>query len=331
MTSSPSELAPRLVEACARHLGWTVAIDRVHRLAGGASQETWSFDAVRAGVPAPLILRRNRRGQGHTLPSATEFGLLRAARAGGVPVPEPLFALDDHDGLGQGYVMRHADGEAIPRRILRDDRFATARQDMTAQLGRILADIHRLDLDAVPDFPRLPPGTTPAVAQRDQYRTIMDGIGEPHPTFELAFRWLAEHEPPPLAPTLLHGDFRLGNFLVGPTGIEVVLDWELAHEGDPAEDLGWLCVPSWRFGNDARVVGGFGDLDELLAAYTGAGGAPIDRQRVEYWVVFGTLKWGVICEVQAFTHRSGLSRSVELAAIGRRVCETESDLLRLLT
>jgi len=331
VTSPAEEIAERLAKACVRHLDWAVTIEGVRRLAGGASQETWSFDAVLEGGTTPLILRRNQRGYGHTLPSATEFALLRAAHAGTVPVPEALFVLDERDGLGQGYVMRRAEGEAIPRRILRDDPFATARDRMTAQLGHILADIHRLDLGAVPDFPRLPPGTTAAAAQRDQYRAIMDGIGEPHPTFELALRWLTEHEPPPLAPTLVHGDFRLGNFLVGPTGIQAILDWELAHEGDPAEDLGWLCVPSWRFGNEARVVGGFGDLEDLLAAYTAAGGAPIDRQRVEYWVVFGTLKWGVICEVQAFTHRSGLARSVELAAIGRRVCETEWDLLQLMT
>ncbi len=331
MTSPPDEIAKRLGDACERHLGWTATIDGARRLAGGASQETWAFDAVHEGVTTPLILRRNRRGQGHMLPSATEFRLLRAAHAGAVPVPEALFALDERDGLGQGYVMRRVEGEAIPRRILRDDRFATARAHMTAQAGRILADIHRLDLDAVAEFPRLPGSATAAAAQRDQYRSIMDGIGEPHPTFELALRWLAEREPPPLPPTLVHGDFRLGNFLVGPTGIAAVLDWELAHEGDPAEDLGWLCVPSWRFGNATRVVGGFGDLDDLLTAYAAAGGAAVDRRRLEYWIVFGTLKWGVICEVQAFTHRSGLSRSVELAAIGRRVCETEWDLMQLMT
>jgi aminoglycoside phosphotransferase (APT) family kinase protein len=127
----------------------------------------------------------------------------------------------------------------------------------------------------------------------------------------------------------VHGDFRLGNFIVGPGGLEAVLDWELAHLGDPMEDLGWLCVKAWRFG--ARPpVGGFGEYDELFGAYGAAAGVEVDPEAVHWWEVLGTLKWGVMCIMQASTHLNGFSRSVELAAIGRRVCENEHDLLALL-
>jgi hypothetical protein len=108
-----------------------------------------------------------------------------------------------------------------------------------------------------------------------------------------------------------------------------VLDWELAHLGDPLEDLGWLCVKAWRFGVD-RPVGGFGDYDDLVAAYEAAGGAAVDRDALRWWEAVGTLKWGIMCILQANAHTSGLVRSVELAAIGRRVCENEWDLLELL-
>ena len=109
-----------------------------------------------------------------------------------------------------------------------------------------------------------------------------------------------------------------------------MLDWELAHLGDPIEDLGWLCVKSWRFGNADLIAGGFGSLDELLAAYAAGGGTAIPKTLVRFWVVLGTLKWGVICIGQAFTHLIGTVRSVELAALGRRVAEMEWDLLDLL-
>ena len=131
-------------------------------------------------------------------------------------------------------------------------------------------------------------------------------------------------------PALVHGDFRNGNFVIGADGIRAVLDWELAHLGDPIEDLGWLCVKSWRFGNADLIAGGFGSLDELIAAYGDASGAAITEDAVRFWVVLGTVKWGVICIGQAFTHLIGAVRSVELAALGRRVAEMEWDLLDLL-
>ena len=108
-----------------------------------------------------------------------------------------------------------------------------------------------------------------------------------------------------------------------------MLDWELAHAGDPAEDIGWLCAPAWRFGGPGEV-GGFGRLDDLLDAYREAGGGTVTPARVHWWQVYATVKWAVICALQAATHLNGLTRSVELAAIGRRVCESEWDLFVLL-
>jgi aminoglycoside phosphotransferase (APT) family kinase protein len=142
-------------------------------------------------------------------------------------------------------------------------------------------------------------------------------------------RWLDAHRPPPHGPAIVHGDFRLGNLVVGRDGLAAALDWELAHRGDPAEDLGWLCVKAWRFGASAPVAG-LGDHDELLQAYEGAGGAHIDRATLHWWETLGTLKWGVICIMQARRHLSGAERSVELATIGRRVCENEWDVLDCL-
>ena len=171
---------------------------------------------------------------------------------------------------------------------------------------------------------------TGAKEQIAQYRALLDGFGEAHPAFELGLRWLDEHAPGAGPTTLVHGDFRNGNLVVGADGVRGVLDWELAHGGDPMEDLGWLCVRSWRFGADDRPAGGFGSYEDLFAGYAAAGGGDVAPDLVRYWEVMGNLKWGVICMVQAFTHLNRLRRSVELATLGRRVCEMEFDLMGLI-
>ena len=129
---------------------------------------------------------------------------------------------------------------------------------------------------------------------------------------------------------MVHGDFRLGNLIVDQRGLAAVIDWELAHSGDPAEDLGWLCIRSWRFGQDEHPVAGVGSREQLLDAYEAAGGERPDPARLRYWELFGNLKWAAICARQAADHRSGLRRSHELASLGRRICEPEWDMLELI-
>ncbi len=313
-----------LAAALARALGPISRIEGLKRVSGGASRETWLFDAAGDdGVRDELVLRRDPGAHGGATDRATEYALLAATAAAGVAVPAPVELLEPTDGLGTGFVMQRIEGETIPRRILRDDEFATARPLLARQCGTVAAAIHAVDIGTLPELALLD-----VPAQIDQYRALLDTLGEPHPALELGLRWLEEHRPPPAAePTLVHGDLRNGNLVVGPEGVRAVLDWELAHLGDPAEDLGWLCVRSWRFGNDNRVVGGFGDLNELLAGYHAAGGPKTTAEVVHYWMTFGTLKWGAMTVLQAFAHLQGTVRSVELATLGRRVVEMEWDLL----
>ena len=311
-----------LAEALAEVLGGG-PVSSLRRLSGGASRETWAFSVG----DRPLILQREQPRQARRAGMATEVALLRAATAAPVPVPAVVAT---GSGAGSGVevalgaswmVVEFVEGETIPRRILRDDEFRAARAALAAQCGEVLARIHRIDPTAVGGLVE----SDPVV----DLRLGLDLIGEPHPAFELGLRWLDQHHPPARTAGIVHGDFRNGNLVVGPEGLRAVLDWELAHLGDPLEDLGWLCVRAWRFGAEPHV-GGFGELDDLLAAYEGASGAPVDRDALAWWEVLGTLKWGVTCMVQAATHLSGAVRSVELAAIGRRVCEVEYDLLELL-
>lgn len=315
-----------LVAAAAeRHLG-AVEVLELRRLSGGASRETWSFDAVVDGGAMPLILRRDPPGR--ATPEVDEYALLTVAERSGVAVPTLRFELDERDDLGHGFVMDRIDGETLGRHIVHDASLASARARFAAQCGEILAAIHSMDVDATPLRRPSEPATT-TVRQIEGFEQLLDSFGVARPVLELGLRWLRLNLPDPQELTVVHGDFRVGNLIVGPEGVRSVLDWELAHVGDPAEDIGWLCVRSWRFGGAGRV-GGCGDLDDLLTAYAGAGGRSIDADDVRYWEVFGNVRWGVICVMQAFTHLEGVHRSVELAAIGRRVCEVEHDIMELL-
>jgi aminoglycoside phosphotransferase (APT) family kinase protein len=218
-------------------------------------------------------------------------------------------------------VLEAIEGETIARKIQRDDDFAAARPRLTADLGHALAKIHALVPDEAPGLV--------ATDQLEYYTDALDTLGEPHPVLELVRNWLVDTRPASALTSVVHGDFRLGNVIVGPDGLRAVIDWELAHLGDPMEDLGWLCVKAWRFGGDAPVAG-LGQYEELFAAYEEAGGATIDPVVVHWWEVLGTWKWAIMCILQASVHLNGTARSHELAAIGRRVCENEYDLLRSL-
>jgi aminoglycoside phosphotransferase (APT) family kinase protein len=299
------------------------------RLSGGASQETWSFDIVHPDCNIGAILRRAPPGYGLAPARAVglnaEAILMQLAHSAAVPSPLVLYVLQPQDDLGTGFIMERVEGETIARKILRDAQFAQVRPKLAHQLGKVLAGIHGLDLAQMPELRRMTAAKEIAELDRD-YRSF----DWPRPVFELALRWL-RHCDPGLSDevTLVHGDFRNGNLIIGPDGVRAVLDWELAHLGDPMEDLGWICVNSWRFGEIDKPVGGFGSREELFGGYEAAG-RRVDPERVKFWEVMGTLRWGVMCCGMMQRFRSGSEHSIERAMIGRRSSETEIDLLRLL-
>ncbi len=315
-------LDQRLATVVGDALGSPVTVHHLVRLPGGASKQTWSFTARdAAGKERRLILRADR-GRPRSAGMAVESSVLAAAARAGVPVPAIVAEGDGSDALGMGYLVTDfVDGETIPRRILREEALRDVRGELASHCGRILARIHSIPTHAVSGLTSSDP--------LDQLRTQLEQLGQPHPAFELGLLWLAERRPDRPPDSVLHGDFRNGNLVVGPDGVRAVLDWELTHLGDPLEDLAWICVRAWRFGSPLPV-GGFGTIDQLVDSYEEAGGEHVDRDGLHWWIVAGTLRWGIICIAQAFTHLSGAFRSVELAAIGRRVCEVESDLLELL-
>jgi aminoglycoside phosphotransferase (APT) family kinase protein len=312
-------------DAVALLLGGALAgtVTRLERLSTGASRITSAVDLERPDRSVRRLILQQERGDASAQGSkvVVQAALLAAAASVGVPVPHVL-AAGAADGLDPGWlVVERLEGESIPRRLLRDEEWADARAALTEQCARALAAIHTIDPSTIAGLPPRDPLRDPLV--------FLDGLGEVRPAIELGVRWLACNRPDATSRTTVHGDFRMGNLLVGPDGLRAVLDWELAHAGDPAEDLGWLCARAWRFGGAGRV-GGFGDVTALLAGYEVAGGTHVSLERLTWWEAYADVKWAVICALQASAHLSGATRSLELATIGRRVCESEWDLLELL-
>jgi aminoglycoside phosphotransferase (APT) family kinase protein len=287
-------------------------------LAGGASKEAWAVDA---GAER-LLVRRAAGGviHKHTLSLADEFEVLRAAHEAGVKVPRPYGYIADLEGR-EAFVMERLEGETIGRRIVRKDELAGARRALPAQMAEELAKIHAI-----------PPARLPFLGETGVEGMVeeLDEIGESHPAIELGLWWLRENRPPVRDSVVAHGDFRIGNLVVGDHGLVGVLDWEFAHVDDPIRDLAFSLVRAWRFGVPEKRLGGIGDVEPYLARYNELTGLDVRPEELDYWELAGNVAWAIGCLTQAQRHLTGQDRSVELAILGRLGVEVEYEICRLL-
>ena len=295
-------------------------------LTGGASKEIWKFEVNANGKSDRYILRRGSGVEGPlAIKTSDEAKIQKTVRKLGAQVPEIVAVSSLDEELGDAYIMKFVYGESIARKILRDEEYKNTLPKLAFECGQSIAKIHQADIN---EFPFLPSKTV-FEQINDLYQTYVS-FNQPSPVFEYTHLWLKKQNFGEINDALVHGDFRLGNIIVDKNGLKSVIDWELAHIGNPLQDLGWICGNSWRFGNTNKVVGGFGDLADLLKGYNSVSNYHVDENMVKAWQVFGTFRWGVICLIQASAHLTGSINSVEKAAIGRRVSETEIDIVDLL-
>jgi aminoglycoside phosphotransferase (APT) family kinase protein len=330
-------LAPRLEAFLARETRGAARVEGVRALAGGASRAAIAFDATLEARPRAgrfcCVLRLDLGGKIYesSLERADESRVIARALAGGVPVPEPLWASADAAVLGRPFlILERIEGETIGRRIVQLPELAEARKVLPRQMGVALARIHALDPAGLEFLPRPRAGSSPAAGVIERCREELDRVGGAHPGLEAGLCWLRDNAPASSRTALVHGDFRLGNMIVGPEGLRAVLDWEFASVGDPHEDIAWPFVRDWRFGEDSRRFAGISDGSEFLAAYEGAGGCRVDRRSLRYWEAMGNFRWALGCLTQARRHLSGAEASVELASLGRRSAEMELEMLDLI-
>jgi aminoglycoside phosphotransferase (APT) family kinase protein len=322
--SQQEDIPAKLRDTVARLLGPPGDILELRRLTAGATKATWAFRAQIGDANQALVLQlsngTSRIGNDATLPLVAgrdDAALIIAAAKAGVPAPPIRAVLTEDSGLGEGYIMDYVPGETIARRILREPLYAPLRENFASQCGEILTRIHAMDAASVPFL-------TAFGAQRQiaLYRNIYDSYDHPVPALEVAFRWAEDHLPVANRTTVVHGDFRMGNLICGEERIRAVLDWELACLGDPMQDLGWLCVKTWRFGGKG-AVGGIGERSDLFSAYERASGIAVDPVHVRFWEGWGCVKWAIMCLIKGQSQRT-----VEAFAIGRRMEEPIYDFLK---
>ena len=287
-------------------------------LAGGASKEAWSVDAD----GEPLLVRRAAVGviHRHTLSLADEFATIEAAHEAGVKVPRPYGYLPDLDGR-EAFVMERLAGETIGRRIVRKPELERARAALPAQMAEELATIHAIPAERVPFLHE---------ARLERMVEELDEVDEPRPAIELGLWWLRENRPPPRPPVVVHGDYRIGNLVVGEAGLVGVLDWEFAHLDEPVRDLAFSLVRAWRFGVPELRLGGVGDVAPYLERYNELTGLDVRPEELDYWELAGNVGWAIGCLTQMQRHLSGQDRSVELAVLGRLGAEVEHEICCLL-
>ena len=315
-----------------RHLSDVRRLIKVERLSGGASQETYKLLVETNKGEKPLALRRATGGQFQQpdaeLPGlSVEALLIKSARAVGVPGPEIYHVLTRDDDLGDGFIMQWLEGETLGTRIVRAPEYKDTRSRLAYECGKLIAQIHGIDLEATGLRDKLGTMSPGQFVERiyAQYQKLIT----PQPMIDYTAQWLRQNLPQHFELTLVHNDFRNGNFILKSEGIVAVLDWESAHIGDPMRDLGWICTNSWRFGED-KPVGGFGYYDDLYRGYEEISGKKVDPEQVKFWEVFGSFWWSVGCLTMADQYRSGFDKTVERPAIGRRSSECQIDCVNLL-
>ncbi len=316
-----SALSKKLLE-----VGIKGKVSNLEPLTGGASKEIWKFEVSNAKQSTKMILRRGSGIEGPlAIKTADEARIQKEVIKVGAPVPIILAVSKNEEELGDSYIMHFVEGESIARKILRDKEYKKALPILAYQCGEAIAKIHNVDINNFSFLPK-----KPAEDQLEDLYSTYQSFGQPSPVFEYAYLWLKEQDFGNFQESLVHGDFRLGNIIVNADGLQSIIDWELAHIGNPLQDLGWVCGNSWRFGKNNKVVGGFGELEDLLEGYNSVSKLKVNKEMVRCWQVFGTFRWGVICLIQAYAHLNGTINSIEKAAIGRRVSETEIDIVDLL-
>ena len=327
--------ATRLRDWMASHLGCPdLVVEEIRPLGGGSIQENRLVRCRLGDGIRNYVLRMDAAATiASSRSRAEEFRILEAVWSAGVRVPEPVGFCTDPGVVGAPFaLMGLVEGVGLGPRIAKDLSLGGDRERLADDLGRELAKIHDT-LDArEPLSPALAflgaPEADPARAEIARLRASLDGIGARRPAIEWGLRWGEVRAPACPEPTLVHRDFRTGNYMVDGSGLTAVLDWEFAGWGDPAQDLGWFCAACWRFGRPDLEAGGIGSRTAFYRGYTAASGRQIDPDRVAYWEVLAHLRWAVIALEQGARHVSGREFSLELALTGRMVPDLERTILQ---
>ncbi len=292
MSTASQDMAARLAEALRPHLGDGVTVDGVVRLKGGYSRRMWAFEAIDAsGVRAPWILCTDAPDGvvgADSLPRHREAALLEHAHRAGLPVPAIAAVGAGREPFDAAwFIMQRLPGTAAVGPLVRDPALVAQRGALGRRKAEVLAGIHALPIPPEA-FEGLPPADRVAAIETERWsRALARTPAANTATMRAALAYLRNATPvPPSRICIVHGDYRTGNLLYDPqgeAGITGVLDWEMAHPGDPLEDVAWAQLAAWRVGTG--LVGALVTDEDWLADYAGATAAPIDAASLAFWQV----------------------------------------------
>jgi aminoglycoside phosphotransferase (APT) family kinase protein len=276
-----------------------VTVERIERIYGGASRETYRVVArlVEDGreVEERLILRRDPESSLIETDRATEYEAYAAFHGTAVPVPRPLFFETDPRWLDRPFfVMEEVVGAVSAPRFIDEPPYAAHRTTIGEQKWRILGEIAAADVKKLGLAAKLeaPPLDGCWKRELDHWeRVIDDDELAPQPIARAAIRRLRRRPPPPPRRlSVVHGDYRTGNFLFDAEGrIRAILDWEMCHLGDPLEDLAWALDPLWSW-PDRERPGKLLPRARALEIWQAASGIAIDAEALGWWEIFASLK-----------------------------------------
>ena len=290
----------RLETYFAKHVEGAEPPLRFSLIKGGRSNLTYLVEDARG---AKRVLRRPPTGA--VLATAHDMGREYRIMSGladtNVPVPRML-ALCQDESINDApfYVMEYVDGDVLVTPEMTKERVPEAnRHALGMHVIEVLAHLHRIEPDDV-GLGDLGRREAYLARQLKRWQTQWEKSKTRElPMMDEAHALLAAKMPEQLATAIVHGDYRLGNFLTNSAKgkIEAVLDWELCTLGDPLADVGYL-MNDWNGPADlqptasgtrlsATSCGGFPTREEILARYeelTGFSTKGVDYYRAfQYW------------------------------------------------
>ncbi|MGL4635659.1 MAG: phosphotransferase family protein [Beijerinckiaceae bacterium] len=309
-----------------------VQITALAALKGGGIQENWTVEAEVNSAPRAFVLRKDAPAKIEASHSRRdEFAVITAAHAAGVTVPEPVAFCDDPAVFGGPFaLMAKVKGLGLGPKVVKTVTDAQ-RAGLTHQLAREMARIHSVTpANASKDLACLgKPSADFAIVEVTLLRDWLDRLSLSRPGLEWALRWCELHIPKPRETSLIHRDFRTGNYMVDDGALTAVLDWEFACWGDPMFDIGWLMAECWRFSRPDLEAGGIGPRADFYKAYEAESGRTVNDAAVCAYEVLSHCRWAVIALQQGDRHASGREPSLEHALTGKMAEELELMALRL--
>ena len=287
-----------------------IRIDDLTPVSGGNARKAWRFDLSFSGddghADMPYIMLMQAAAGQLESDLAAEFKVISALKDSGVPAPQAFWIDENGAGLGAPTIIMQRVTGVTDILALRAPEPAGRNRAIALAFAEAAAKLHAVDIGNFA-FLGSPTREDTAARQIALWETqFLKHRMEPHPAIAFAFQWLKAHQPVASRISLVHGDYRLGNFLFEGERITALLDWEMAHLGDPVEDIAWAYRALWT--PELHL-----SLDEFIAHYSASGGPPVDPETLRFYRLFGEIKHAVISLTAARSFADGRTSNLRLA------------------